>query len=59
MQAVQWDESKGKAELVNAPRPTKPAAQHVIVKVAYAGVCGTDLHIMKKEFAAPPKCILG
>lgn len=32
---------------------------HVIIEVAYAGICGTDLHIYHDEFRTVPPVVLG
>lgn len=42
----------------DAPMP-EPAADEVRIKVYYCGVCGTDLHIMRDEFACFPPLIIG
>lgn len=45
-------------ELREVPEPViKPG--HVIVAVAAAGICGTDLHIMKDEYRSSPPVTLG
>lgn len=45
-------------ELHTIPEPTlRP--RHVIIDVAAAGICGTDLHIMKDEYRARPPVTLG
>ena len=45
-------------ELHSIPEPTlRP--EHVILDVAAAGICGTDLHIMKDEYRARPPVTLG
>lgn len=33
--------------------------QHVIIEVAYAGICGTDLHIYHDEFKTRPPVVMG
>jgi len=45
-------------ELHTIPEPTL-RSQHVIIEVAAAGICGTDLHIMKDEFRSRPPVTLG
>jgi D-arabinose 1-dehydrogenase-like Zn-dependent alcohol dehydrogenase len=45
MEAIQFDKKKEQILLIKAPYPTKPIKNEVIVEVAYAGICGTDLHI--------------
>lgn len=37
----------------------KPAAGQVLIKVAAAGICGTDLHIYHDEFKTQPPVVLG
>ena len=32
---------------------------HVIIEVAYAGICGTDLHIYHDEFKTRPPVVMG
>ncbi len=59
MKAIKWMEKQNVVEIITAPRPTNPATKHVIIKVAYSGICGTDLHIIQKEFAAAKEVILG
>lgn len=44
--------------LVDWPEPqARPG--HVILKVAAAGICGTDLHIFRNEYKSSPPVILG
>jgi D-arabinose 1-dehydrogenase-like Zn-dependent alcohol dehydrogenase len=45
MEAIQFDRKKEQLSFITAPYPTKPIKNEVIVEVAYAGICGTDLHI--------------
>jgi D-arabinose 1-dehydrogenase-like Zn-dependent alcohol dehydrogenase len=45
MEAIQFDKKKEQISLIKTPYPTKPIKNEVIVEVAYAGICGTDLHI--------------
>jgi len=49
MEAVQFDKKKGQILLIKAPQPIKPAENEVLVEVAYAGICGTDLHIAEVQ----------
>ncbi|WP_226782447.1 zinc-dependent alcohol dehydrogenase [Oceaniglobus trochenteri] len=44
--------------LQSHPRPTARPG-HVILEVAAAGICGTDLHIFRNEYASNPPVILG
>lgn len=45
MAAVQFNPAKLELSLVKKPPPRAPVADEVVVQVAYAGICGTDLHI--------------
>jgi D-arabinose 1-dehydrogenase-like Zn-dependent alcohol dehydrogenase len=49
MDAVQFDKKKRQILLIKAPQPTKLAENEVLVEVAYAGICGTDLHIAEVQ----------
>jgi len=40
----------GRAEVSQVPDPT-PGPREVVVRVAACGICGTDLHILRGEFA--------
>ncbi|TNC71980.1 zinc-dependent alcohol dehydrogenase family protein [Rubellimicrobium roseum] len=57
MQAVRFMEV-GRVELGGIPEPS-PARGEVVVKVAHAGVCGTDRHILWGEFPSRPPVVLG
>jgi D-arabinitol dehydrogenase (NADP+) len=57
MQALQYD-SKGKLRKI-VKEPEKPASGEILIKVAYSGVCGTDLHILAGEAPVAHKVILG
>ena len=46
MEALQCDASKGELSLETVPVPVVTAPDDVIIEVGYAGLCGTDLHIM-------------
>ena len=59
MRALQWDAEKGRVFLIDVAKPRVEGPFDVLVKVMYSGVCGTDLHIMQKEFPAAPKIIMG
>lgn len=48
----------GQVELRDIPEPT-PSVGQVKIKVAVAGICGTDLHIFKDEFRSVPPVVLG
>lgn len=47
MDALQYDRSALKIKQAKIPVPTGAQRFEVIVKVAYAGVCGTDIHIIE------------
>ena len=46
MRALQCDASKGELSLEEVAVPEILNTDDVIIRVAYAGLCGTDLHIM-------------
>ena len=46
MEALQCDAKKGELSLECVPVPQISAPDDVIIQVGYAGLCGTDLHIM-------------
>ena len=48
----------GNVGVKDIPEPA-PAAGQVLVKVAAAGICGTDLHIYHDEFVTQPPVVLG
>jgi len=50
MEALQFDPRKKTLALVKTDLPAIIEKQEVIVKVVYAGVCGTDLHILDGSF---------
>ena len=58
MKALQWSVERGTLELMNLPTPRLPGPNEVIVKIAYAGCCGTDIHVIKKEFPTPNEVCL-
>lgn len=47
MQSVQLDPKKHALSLNSTDIPVILKPDDVIVKVAYAGICGTDLHVIK------------
>jgi len=57
MQAAQL-EAPGKAHVIEAPRPV-PGLDDVLIEVAAAGICGTDLHIFHGEYEATYPLIPG
>lgn len=48
----------GNVELQEIPEP-QPGPGEVLLEVAAAGICGTDLHIFKEEFKSNPPVVLG
>lgn len=54
MEFLSFDVKKKQLTLERAEVP-KPAANEVRVRVAYAGVCGTDLHILEGSFPCKPE----
>jgi len=55
MEALQCNGKLNKLRLVEVDRPWLSSADDVIVKVAYGGICGTDLHILAGEFSHIPE----
>lgn len=47
MKALQFISKDVKLSLLNVPKPTTLEKDEVLIKVKYAGVCGTDLHIVE------------
>lgn len=55
--AVQlWD---GQLSVITTPIPHVSSPNEVLVKVAFSGICGTDLHILAGEFPSAKCVILG
>ncbi|XP_044260798.1 D-arabinitol dehydrogenase 1-like [Tribolium madens] len=50
MEALQFSFKERKLELNKIPIPEVRNPYDVLIKVAYAGICGTDLHILAGEF---------
>lgn len=49
----------GNIELQDRPVPTVQAPDDVLIEVAAAGICGTDIHILHDNFPYWPPVILG
>lgn len=49
---------EGQLELKEWPEPS-PAADELKLQIAYAGICGTDIHIIKNEWPCKPPVVLG
>lgn len=45
MEAIQFNPAKLELNLIKKDKPRAPVGNEVLVKVAYSGICGTDLHI--------------
>jgi len=60
MQAAIFERSGAPLTCVALPDP-RPAPDDLIIKVAYSGVCGTDLHLTQRGIESPliPGMILG
>lgn len=51
MEALQYSAKDKKLSHVTVPIPkVNPDSEDVLIKVAYSGICGTDLHIIQGEF---------
>jgi D-arabinose 1-dehydrogenase-like Zn-dependent alcohol dehydrogenase len=50
-------QADGSLVVSEVPEP-EPGPGDVIVKVAYCGICGTDLHMLDAGIL-PPGCIIG
>jgi len=48
----------GEMDLIEFPRPTAGHG-NVVLEVAAAGICGTDIHILKGEYKVVPPVIVG
>lgn len=55
---VKTEYGKGNIEIIERAVPT-PGESEVLIRVKYAGICGTDIHIWKDEFVYYPPVILG
>eukprot|EP00088_Acartia_fossae_P070882 TRINITY_DN9593_c0_g1_i3.p1 TRINITY_DN9593_c0_g1~~TRINITY_DN9593_c0_g1_i3.p1 ORF type:complete len:370 (-),score=74.78 TRINITY_DN9593_c0_g1_i3:83-1159(-) len=54
MEVLQCNGKLGKLRLIEVEKPKLRGPDDVIVKVAFAGICGTDLHILSGEFSHIP-----
>ncbi|XP_037081640.1 D-arabinitol dehydrogenase 1-like [Pollicipes pollicipes] len=50
MRALQFSQPERRLEVHEVPWPTASAPNDVVVRVSYAGVCGTDLHALYDTF---------
>ena len=55
---VKTQPGPGNVELMEMPEP-EARADTVVIEVKAAGICGTDIHIYKGEYAIDPPVILG
>ena len=46
---VKKQKGKGFVEIMECAKPL-PSDNEVLIKVAYTGICGTDIHILNDEF---------
>lgn len=46
-------------ELVDLPKPKIQKEDEALIRIKSTGICGTDIHILRKEYAAKPGIILG
>lgn len=51
-----WD---GDLSMITTPPPRVATPSDVVIKVSFSGVCGTDLHILAKEFPCAKTVVLG
>lgn len=51
---VNYENGEGKVKLMDVPKPV-PAPDQVCIRVAFAGICGTDMHIYKNDGGYPTK----
>ena len=52
--------TKGEGHVSLSDRPIPVCGEdEVLIKVAYGGICGTDIHILHDQFAYYPPVILG
>jgi threonine dehydrogenase-like Zn-dependent dehydrogenase len=50
-----WD---GELSVITTPPPRVSVPTDVVIKVAYSGICGTDLHVLAKEFPSARSVVL-
>ena len=58
MKALQCFALKGELTLETVPAPIVNQPDDVLIKVGYAGLCGTDLHIMSVRFTESSENLL-
>lgn len=50
MEAIQFTANTKKLEYSKIPIPKISKPNEVLIKVAYAGICGTDLHVIQVKY---------
>lgn len=55
---IKTQSGEGHLEFKEWPEPT-PAPDEIKLKIGYAGICGTDIHIIKGEWPCRPPVVLG
>lgn len=55
---VKTKKGDGFVEIRECEKPV-PKADEVLIKIAYTGICGTDIHILHDQFAYWPPVIMG
>ena len=50
MEAVQFTKNGLKMAHIKTAVPAAPVGNEVLIKVAYAGICGTDVHVAHGSF---------
>jgi threonine dehydrogenase-like Zn-dependent dehydrogenase len=58
MKALVFNENKS-LELVDVSKPVIKNNNEALIKIKATGICGTDIHILKKEYPAKQGIILG
>jgi threonine dehydrogenase-like Zn-dependent dehydrogenase len=48
----------GNVEIKEMPRPV-PCPEDILIKIAFCGLCGTDMHIYNDEYSNEPPVIIG
>jgi threonine dehydrogenase-like Zn-dependent dehydrogenase len=55
---VKYASGKGNVGIRDVP-VREPAADEILIKIKYCGICGTDMHIYADEFPNSPPVIMG
>lgn len=59
MNCLRLDAKNKRLQLVKSPIPKVEAEDEIVIHVALAGLCGTDLHIVENKFQAVDGVVLG